>query len=102
MEKAWEVVHKPFSRTCGQGGSLWGRGCMDSQASLLPHNTGCVSTLLEELCLGDPSSLCMLYRCAVPQQEQYKRATLIHLHSISIDIFRALIGITFKMLLYDE
>lgn len=38
----------------------------------------------------------------VPQQEQDKGVTVIHLHSISIDIFRALIGITFKMLLYDE
>jgi len=53
-----------------------------------------------ELCRGDLSSPCMLCRCAVLQQEQDKRVTLIHPHSISIDIFGPLIGITFKMLLY--
>lgn len=57
MEKAWEVVHKPFRSLCVQGGIIVGEGA---------RTAGCDSclTLLDvcqrfwrELCLGDLSSL---------------------------------------------
>lgn len=104
MEKAWEVVHKPFLKLRLQSGQQLGGESLRGQPGVIlaSHCWVCVSACGGNSCLGVLSSLCTLYRCAVLQLEQDKPVTMIYPCSVSIDTFGGLIGIAFKMLLYYE